>query len=246
MKLTAYAIDGQPFEIRPAPFERPWMDATDQRYAYRCLPLNIANAHGWELLSPAGFSAVWRGDAALDAITIIPDPGCTAPVVSHFGYGVMTFHVPCIFRTEAGYDLMVQGPINRRKDGLSPLSGIVEVDWAPFTFTMNWAFTRPGAAVRFEKGDPFCHVFPVRRGELESVKPELRLLSENPELQAQYAEWTAGRLKFNADLKVPGSDAASAKWQKNYHRGVDVAGRPASIEDHRTRLRLKPFVRPAE
>ena len=117
MKLTAYAIDGQPFEIRPAPFERPWMDATDQRYAYRCLPLNIANAHGWELLSPAGFSAVWRGDAALDAITIIPDPGCTAPVVSHFGYGVMTFHVPCIFRTEAGYDLMVQGPINRRKDG---------------------------------------------------------------------------------------------------------------------------------
>jgi Family of unknown function (DUF6065) len=30
--------------------ERAWMDATDQRFAYRCLPLNIANAHGWEIL----------------------------------------------------------------------------------------------------------------------------------------------------------------------------------------------------
>ena len=244
MILIAYTLAGHPLDIRPAPFERAWMGATDQRYAYRCLPLNIANAHGWELLSPAGFSAIWRGDAALDAITIIPDPGTTAPALSHFGYGVLTFHVPCIFRTDAGYDLMVQGPINRPRDGLSALSGIVEADWAPFTFTMNWAFTRPGASIRFEKGEPFCHLFPVRRGELESAEPELRLLSEAPELKAEYEAWTASRSQFSADLKRPGSDAEAEKWQKHYHRGVDLAGGPARTVDHRTRLRLKPFERP--
>jgi hypothetical protein len=49
MKLVAYVIDGHPFEIRPAPLERDWMEKTDQRFAYRCLPLNIANAFGWEI-----------------------------------------------------------------------------------------------------------------------------------------------------------------------------------------------------
>jgi len=56
-KLVAYRIDGHSVQIRPAPLEREWMDSSDQRFAYRCLPLNIANAHGWELLCPSGFSA---------------------------------------------------------------------------------------------------------------------------------------------------------------------------------------------
>jgi Family of unknown function (DUF6065) len=52
MKLIAYMIDGHRMDIRPAPIEREWMDNTGERFAYRCLPLNIANAHGWEIFVP--------------------------------------------------------------------------------------------------------------------------------------------------------------------------------------------------
>jgi hypothetical protein len=240
MKLHAFRIDGQPLAIRPAPFERPWMDSTNERYAYRCLPLNIANAHGWELLCPAGFTAVWRGDPALDALWITPDPGTDCPAMSHFGHGILTFHVPAIFRTEPGYDFMVQGPINRPKDGIYALSGVVETDWAPFTFTMNWMFTRPGV-VRFEKGEPFCHLFPIKRGELESMEPELHQLSDNPELKAEYEAWSASRAQFNADLKTPNSKASAEKWQKHYYRGQNLKGEAATLDEHRTRVRVKPF-----
>ena len=61
MKLTAYVIDGHQIDIRPAPLERNWMEATGQRFAYRCLPLNIANAFGWEISCGSGFSASWDG-----------------------------------------------------------------------------------------------------------------------------------------------------------------------------------------
>ena len=37
---------------------------------------------------------------------------------------------------------MVTGPFNQPKDAIQPLTAIVETDWAPFTFTMNWKFTR--------------------------------------------------------------------------------------------------------
>ncbi len=36
--------------IRPAESKRQWMDDSPQSYAYRCLPLTIANTHGWEIL----------------------------------------------------------------------------------------------------------------------------------------------------------------------------------------------------
>ncbi|MGH7092879.1 MAG: DUF6065 family protein, partial [Stellaceae bacterium] len=68
MKLTCYRIGSEPTAIRPAPVAREWMDATPSRYAYRCLPLTIANTHGWEILNAAGFTAVWDGGKGSDAI----------------------------------------------------------------------------------------------------------------------------------------------------------------------------------
>jgi hypothetical protein len=244
MKLIAYVPEGNRLDIRPAPLERPWMEATSERFAYRCLPLNIANAHGWEILCASGFSAVWTGGTNKDAINIVPDPGTAAPAAGHFGFGVLTFFVPCLFRTQRGCDLMIQGPINRPKDAISALSGVMEADWAPYSFTMNWQFTRPRTPVRFEKGEPFCHVFPIKRAELESVQPEIRLMSEEPELRRQYQAWEFSRTGFVSDLKQPGSQAKAEKWQKLYQRGVDMDGR-RGIADHRTRQRLRAFAKSA-
>jgi hypothetical protein len=243
LPLIAYEVAGRSCEIRPAPFERDWMDATGERFAYRCLPLNIANAHGWELLCPSGFTAGWTGGTSLDSILIGADQGTVAPAVSHFGYGVLTFHVNFLFRTPPGFDLMAQGPINRPKDGISALSGVIETDWAPFTFTMNWIFTRPGSLLRFETGEPFCHIFPIKRGELESMTPEVRKIATDAELKVQHEQWAASRHTFNKELEQPGSAARAERWQKNYYKGLDAAGRPSTIEDHRTRVRLKNFER---
>jgi len=245
-KLTAYVLDGYMVNIRPAPVERNWMEETGERFAYRCLPLNIANAYGWEILCNSGFTAEWNGENDLDAVSVLPDEGTTAPAISHFGSGVLTFHVPCLFRTEPGYDLMVQGPINRPRDAIVGLTGIIETDWSPYSFTMNWIFTTAATPVRFEKDEPYCHIFPVRRGELEAVAPEMWALSEDPELKRAHDEWTASRNQFNTDLKQPGSEAVAERWQKLYYHGLDPGRQRTSPPDHRTRLRLKPFARPGE
>jgi Family of unknown function (DUF6065) len=234
MKLIAYLLDGHRIEMRPAPLERAWMSATEQRFAYRCLPLNIANAHGWEILCPSGFVAAWNGGRGKDAIEIFPDAGTVAPAVSHFAHGVLTFHVPCLFQTEEGFDLMVQGPINRPKDSIAPLSGIIETDWAPYSFTMNWMFTRPGAAVRFEKDEPYCHVFPLRRGQLAQFEPELRPLADNPALKREHDRWMNARFQFNRELEQENSQAREEGWQRSYIRG-------SGDNAPNTRLRLKDF-----
>ena len=70
------------------------------------------------------------------------------------------------------------------------------------------------------------------------------MLSADPELKHQHDAWTASRARFNIDLKQPGSDAPSDKWQKLYYRGLGPDSAQTAAEAHRTRLRLKPLKKP--
>ena len=241
MKLICYPTSGEPPEIRPAAAGRAWMDATPQSFAHRCLPLLIANSHGWEILSPCSFMAMWTGGVEKEALRVVTDtPNERLAPIGHFGSGVLTFHVAALFRTEPGVNLWVTGPANRPKDGIAPLSGVIETDWAPYTFTMNWLFTRPHHAVRFEKGEPFCFFFPLLRDTVEAVEPEIRDFDADLEVAAEYRAWTEGRIGFNKELNVPDSAARKKKWEKAYYRGLRPDG-SAGPEDHRTKLWLKPF-----
>ena len=209
-------------------------------FAYRCLPLNIGSSHGWEILCPTGCVVMWNGQSALDAIVVRTDKEVGWTPASHFGTGILTFHTRYLFRTEPGYNLYVTGPTNNRKHGIVPLSAVIETDWAPYTFTMNWAFTQAGG-MRFEEGEPFCTIFPVQRGLIDSVEPEIRDIAEDQDTKKRYEMWTAGRDKFNQDLQKWDPAAVKEKWQKHYYRGVWPEGGEA-ISEHQIKLRVQPFV----
>ena len=141
------------------------MDATDQRYAYRCLPLSIANASGWEILAPVAFEATWRGTDARDAVTIRSredEARARRLATSHFGHGILTLHTGYLFRTSPGWALWVRGSPNTAKRNLVPLEGVVETDWLDFPFTMNWRFTRAGTR-GLREGRAFLLHHPGRR-----------------------------------------------------------------------------------
>ena len=147
MELECYPVATRPPEIAPGRPERRWMDRFANRHPYRCLPLTMANTTGWELLCPVSFTAEWNGGEQNEDITLRPDrphPAFHELAKAHFGGGVLTFHPGYLVRTPPGWDLIAQGPPNLPKDGIQPLSGLVETDWLPFPFTMNWIFTRPG------------------------------------------------------------------------------------------------------
>ena len=240
MRLICYPTSGEPPKLIPAPMERDWMDRTNAGFAYRCLPLNIANAHGWLILNPAPFVAQWNGGEGIDAVAVRPTAAGTPLVASsHFGSGVLTFNVTALFRTEPGYDLAATGPFNQPKDAIQPLTGIIETDWSPFTFTMNWKFTRKNTPIAFARDEPFCMIFPLKRGLVEQIEPEIRAMNTDPEVSEAYAAWAESRRVFNERLKIPGSEAQAAKWQKDYFQGKARFGE--TPPDHRTKLRPKDF-----
>ena len=240
MKLKFLAVRPKQVDLRPNSPTRNWMDNTGESFAYRCLPLNIANAHGWSFHLQEDFVVHWDGGDGTDALTIKSDQDMSGTAGSIFGHGVLTFHLHGLFQTPPGWNVIASGPFNEPKDGIYPLTGIIETDWSPFSFTMNWKMTRPGHWVSFKKGDVFCSVFPVQRGLLETIEPEFLPIESEPELQEEFDLWGKARDKFNKDLEKQGSFAQQEKWQKSYYRGQRPDGSPGA-QDHVIKLRLKEF-----
>lgn len=238
--LDCYREYDDPPQIVAGRPGRDWMDATAQRFAYRCTPLPMANSSGWEIVLPVSFAVNWTGGILTSDLTIRSldgDPKLGQIAASVFGNGILTFHPGYLFRTSPGWAIVARGAPNTVKDGIVALEGLVETDWLPFTFTMNWRMTRPGS-VTFAKGESFCFLTVVPHAILDEIQPRIRSFAEAVELKASYDTWRNNRFEFQARVARGDPEAIRLGWQRDYVRGQDPSGRFDPIF-HMSRRHLK-------
>lgn len=181
-----------------------------------------------EICAPTGFTVVWNGGANRRCLAIVPDDEHEGSrIISHFGGGIFTYSFPAIFKTEPGYDLWVQGPANYPVGGATAMSGIQESDWLLTQSAIHWKMAEPNRAIRFSKGDPLAQVFPIRRGELEAVEPELRSIEDEPEVKAYMEEWMArpgARSTRNSSSRIPMPRASAGRETTGAERMSSAIG----------------------
>jgi hypothetical protein len=241
--LECFPVAQRPPELVPGRPQRAWMDRFASRHPYRCLPLQMANTSGWEMLCPVGFTATWDGGTGQEAITLRPDhphPDFQDLARSHFSHGVLTFHAGYLFRTPPGWSMWVMGPPNHIKDGIQPLSGLVETDWLPFPFTMNWVFTRKGS-VRWEKGEPFCFITLAQDRKLEQFQVTQRPMDSDADLRGQYDAWHRERSQFNKRIFNMEPEAVKEAWQRFSFKGELPEDLGEAPERHVNKRRLNPI-----
>lgn len=244
LQLIAYQHDvDSGWTIEPAGVRREWMDATTGKFAYRCLPLSMANQLGWIVRAPGTFSAEWNGKSGVDALKLKftdSPPHYQKQVLSHFGHGIISFAMPWIFRTPPGVATLVRGPSNYWINGAHPLEGLVETDWITATVSMNYQVTVRNREVWFRKGEPLFMLVPMRLELIEEIQPVQRDIQMNPQLLKDAMEFNQKRratLKTNLDRSVTeGPDAAKA-FELDYIRGQTAGGQ--KTEHHRSNLKLK-------
>lgn len=240
MKIIAYQTnDALGWELDVAPKTRSWMDETPNQFAYRCLPMTIANQAGWVIRCPVSFSVRWNGRASHEKslkFKFAEDAErYSNQILSNFGGGIVTFAIPWLFRTEPGVSLTARGLPNEPKFNCTPLEGVVETDWSPFTFTMNWKIQLPWASVKFHKGEPICFLQPSDLSLIESMVPVRKDIGEMPLLEQEHEEWAAERKNFNS------CPHRNNDWQKHYFKGQRFRKR-AKIETHRTKIAIQQFL----
>jgi hypothetical protein len=226
------------------------MDDFTDRHAYRCLPLSIANAYGWEVVCPIPVEIRWNGGMKVEDIEVIglKELSGGAPIDhfcrSNFSRGIVTFHLDYVIETEPDWEIFATGPLNDAKPTAAPLTGIVESDWLPYPFTMNWQLTQPGIT-RFEEGEPFCFFFPVPKRVLPNTEVQIHRMADDPELQARHNQFRDARNEFMGRIRAGDQEAIKEAWQRHYFVGRHPDG--VLAPEHLNKLRLKEPVdfRPA-
>ena len=241
-ELTCYHLGHIPgMKLVPASPFRKWMDEFPDRHAYRCLPLSIANAHAWDLLCPFGVEISWNGgpaaeDIKIDALEDIAPLTARHFCVSNFTRGIVTFHTDFIFVTGPDWNLYTTGPANAFKDGVQPLTGIIETSWLPYPFTMNYQLTRPGI-FRFQRDEPFCSIMPIPRDYLQAVTPQVIDINDNPELKENHRLFRENRDEFMKKFRAGDQAALKQAWQRLYFMG-QMPGASEGPDKHTNKLRL--------
>jgi Family of unknown function (DUF6065) len=103
--------------------------------------------------------------------------------------------------------------------------------------------TRAFHPVRFQKGEPFAHIFPVNLAGIEQMEPVFMPVEAEEGLKQAYEAWQDSRNAFNKALEQPNSEARKEKWQKAYFRGLGPDAEPIAKPDvnHWTKLDVKPW-----
>jgi hypothetical protein len=228
---------------RPALPRRAWMDATRQRFAYRCLPLVVANSIGWDLVSAVSFDAVWLGGEHESSVQVrlLGDPSSEERRLmpeGHFGHGILTLQTGLLLTTPEPFGLFVGAPVNMPRTAVAPLSGFVETNWLPYPFTLNWQFVRRGVPVRVLRGEPVATVWPMDPATLEGFTLEVAPLAADAPLAQRSRAWQSARDQHLAEAALRVEAGGEHGWQRDYLRGIEPGGSMLADRSHRTRLTL--------
>lgn len=240
MQFTArrlFDTPGPGLDLVAATVDRVWMDETVMRFAYRCLPLSIANQGGWVVTCPLDFTATWT-ESGIEFVADDPaEAALWAPFIGErYGQvGIFGFRLPWAFRTDVGTGLFTRGPANDGVPDAMALDAFYDTGEAEAAFTADWKLVAKDRPARFRKGAPVALLMPMPIGLLEAMQPKLVALRDNPELFAAYSRWADGRRSFLADPTRQDGD-----WQKDYFQGKTQAG--VRKHGHKTRLALRPFL----
>jgi len=253
-ELDSYLSPGA---VEMVPASRKCALFNENKHAERCLPLSIANTIGWEFLCPDGVAITWDGGPGEQSLTVAFDnperwakskDDHTRPqpfAKSHFATGVVTFDIGRLMRTPPEWSLLATGKPNDYRDGIAPLTGVIETDWLNYTFTMNWKMTRPGT-VRFEKGEAFCFVTPIQIAPIVECQPVDHQLADYPELAANVRAGGVERDHLLARMAAGDPDTIKHPWGRRYWLGQQPEGSTAPTPAvHYNKVRTKaPVVAP--
>ena len=218
--------DNPIFKIIPLRIKRKWMFNTKNKFAYECVPLNVANQYGWAVLSPTDFSISWWGGVNPDDVEIhIKEDDFKHNFLNYFGESIFTIHPDFIIQTPENYSTYIRGIPNGDKRGIKYLDAIVETDWLPFTFTYNIQLMEPGT-YNFKKGEPLFTFFPIERNTVENFELKEQNLINTEDLNLSYLRYA----KHSSERFEDGSH------ENLYRKGVDPDGKKYNIKNHIVKL----------
>ena len=213
-KIWLSASSDSPPKITQSRVKRDWMDETYKKHAYQCMPLTVANVHGWEVQLEEELVVEWDGHTSVPRILSGATTKSGRPQAHQSIIGIVTFSIGWTFKTEAPYSMWISGSPNYFVDGAVPLTATIPTWWWPDEFQMNWKITKVGEPVIFPAGMPICFFNIYDDNLLKSVEFETFNRWEDK-------EFIDKRIRYG---NAKAENSREWIWSKGIKSGVDADG----------------------
>ena len=150
---------GSIFDIEQMSIKRDWMDATDEKHAYRCFPVTQANVIGWSLSCSKDIVFTWDGknDQTPNHVQISSPPGSYAGR----GQSSISFDTGLTFKTDTDASLWVINPVNFFNDDFETMSSVISTSFYDHPLPLAIKARKANVETRIVAGTPIATIVPV-------------------------------------------------------------------------------------
>ncbi len=219
------------------PLEDEWRRPWFSDWAYHCLPLTMANRHGFVLRSLYSFRVRWNGGTGRSDVKVEMTHAKSerlhrrAQVTkAQFGMGTFTVQYLWTLRTPRNVNLLT-GPVpNYMIDGIVPMTAVVETDNLRRDFGFTLRVTRKNRWINVPMGSWLAWVMPYPRHFIDGYrfKSATQVVSSRVIEEERNASCYAGFLRRHVDKTNP------SRLGRNYLKGTDPFGN--KFRDHQVKL----------
>lgn len=220
--ISVYKM-GRSANLHQTKIQRPWMDDTDSKHAYRCLPVSMANTMGWSISYDFDISFSWDGvsDSSPDHVTLLQGKKVCS---TGRGNATISFETGLIFRTDPDVTLLSISPPNYFIDGAQAFTSAVSTSFFKDTFPCAWYITKPNTIITIPAGTPVATVIPISLKGLSDISVDLH---SSDEYLKTHSDYYSARSEYAKEFS---SIVSSGEWPNFYRNGVDHKGN--KLGDH--------------
>lgn len=170
MKVFVDKQIGHPVRIEQTKIQRDWMDATDNKHAYKCFPVSQANTIGWSISFLHDIEFIWDGisDTLGSHVKILKDDGNVSYTTR--ANATISFESGLYFKTEQDMSILSISPPNYFIDGASAFTSIISTSFFPDSYPIAWRITKPNTPILIPAGMPVATLIPISVGSLCDIE----------------------------------------------------------------------------
>jgi hypothetical protein len=185
-RISAHITPGSKVKIEQTRVQREWMNLTDDRHAYRCFPVALANSIGYSISFLEDIEFVWDGvsDSSDTHVKIVRGHDFCSPAR---GNATISFNTNIFFKTDENVSMLSIVPPNYFIDGATPFISILSTSFHNEMFPVAWKITRPNVNIIIPAGTPVATLIPISLKSLTNFELDLydKTYDENHHVEQQ-------------------------------------------------------------
>ena len=172
-KIFVYRDGKNAAEIEQISIKRKWMDKTDNKHAYQCMPVSLANTLGWAISFPEDISFIWDGicDTQDSHIKIIKGHRYCSTARAN---ATVSFNTYLTFKTDENITMLAMPVPNDFNENAQCFTTLISTSFYKSMLPIAWRILKPNVEITIPAGNPVAVVMPISLTELQNFEVDVQ------------------------------------------------------------------------